>query len=157
MSTRYHINGDKVSKCTAQQGRCPYGQTEQQEKENHFDDPFTARKALEERLSKEYAGDNAPAVSKGKNYSSADLADSGADPKQVREALRDENPEWGHARVHAVQKSMMDNRARKGEPPKVTPDTAKELSNRFAELTNARRDVAEASNDEERAQGEKTA
>lgn len=102
---KYHINGDSVSPCRAEKGQCPYGGGTE---ENHFDDAGEAMKVLEERLEAEHGGSNAPAVSKSKPSpkTAKDLAAGGATGKEVRDALRKENPGWSDRQVHTVYGHM---------------------------------------------------
>lgn len=102
---KYHINGDSVSPCKAEKGQCPYGGGTE---ENHFDDAGEAMKVLEERLEAEHGGSNAPAVSKSKpaQKTAKELAAGGADGKEVRDALRKENPGWNDRQVHTVYGHM---------------------------------------------------
>lgn len=164
MAAKYHINGDSVSPCRAEQGRCPFGQGPE---ENHFDNAGDAMKVLEERLEQEHGGANAPSVSKTKKpKTAAELAKEGAPDKEVRDALRRENPTWKDAQVHTVQGRMSAQPSGKGtkassKGKKVAPAKPKvsdaevavhldmlkqseaELRTREAELTQYRREVRE--------------
>lgn len=103
---KYHINGDSVSPCRATKGHCPFDPAG--DGDNHYEDAGEAMKVLEERLSDEHGGTNPPALSKSKPApkTAKDLADSGADGKEVRDALRKENPGWSDRQVHTVYGRM---------------------------------------------------
>jgi len=112
MAGLYHINGDSVSPCKAQKGHCPFGQGAE---ENHFSDPKEAMEVLEKRLADEYGGSTST-VSKG-GATAKDLAAQGADPKEVRDALRKENPGWDARRIHTVQAQMTGGGSRAKKAP----------------------------------------
>jgi hypothetical protein len=128
MSGLYHINGDSVSPCRAKQGGCPFGQGEEN---NHFEDPREAMAVLEKRLSNEYqplTGMTKETTSK--HTSAKDLAEGGASPKEIRDALRLENPDWPTNRVHTVAQKMISKqteRTNSAVTPIVTLEAAKEL------------------------------
>lgn len=116
MAGVYHINGDSVSPCRAQKGQCPYGKGDQ---ENHFDSPSKAMEALEERLSQEYGSVSSVSKKDAQPATAKELAAKGADAKEVRDALRRENPTWNDRRIHTVEKQMTQGSAGKASSPKA--------------------------------------
>lgn len=103
MAGLYHINGDSVSPCRAQKGQCPFGKGEV---ENHFESANKAMEVLEERLSHEYGNVNSVSKKAAPPASAKELAAKGGSEKEVRDALRRENPSWDARRVHTVQQQM---------------------------------------------------
>lgn len=107
MTKLYHINEDGVAPCGATHGKCPYAKGEQN---NHFTDAGEAMAVFEHRLSKEHnplgSVSKKTAAAPAKGAESKALVEAGADPKEIRDALRKENPTWNTRQVHTVQKQM---------------------------------------------------
>ena len=108
------------------------------------------------------AGESPAAVAAAAKIPSTakDLAARGADPKDVRDALRRENPTWNDRRIHTVEKQMTKGGSNGGRAPKksstktasasaptLSPESLKNLHNERLsarqEIENARRVAAE--------------
>lgn len=119
MPKLYHINHNGVAPCGAKKGNCPY-KGEDGSPENHFEDPVEAMRVFESRLENEYGTTNSVSKKDTLEPESRRLAANGGTPKQIRDALRRENPTWGNPQVHTVQRRMTEELESKKEPQDLT-------------------------------------
>jgi hypothetical protein len=142
---KYHLtkNGDGVAICKAQKGNCPLGG-------EHFSTSEDAFKHLESKLSADHGSflrgkkkDYTDVPGASYKMESTRLLESDADGKQVRDALRDENPSWSGPQVHTVYQQMVKKQAgtQPGSKPTPPPVDSKMIMNKY-EAASAERETA---------------